>query len=109
MLFVNARLRYTAMSDITIEVAYATPEKQRIIELQVKTDCTIEAAIRQSGMLELFPEIDLSKQQVGVFSQPRKLSDNIKEGDRIEIYRPLAIDPKEARRARAKAAPYKKR
>jgi uncharacterized protein len=92
------------VSNILIEVAYATPEKQRIIELEVTADCTIEAAIKQSGMLELFPEIDLTKQQVGVFSQPRKLSDKIKAGDRIEIYRPLIVDPKEARRARAKAA-----
>ena len=86
------------MSNMTIEVAYATPEKQRIIELQVTMDCTIESAIKQSGILVLFPEIDLTKQAVGVFSQPRKLTDNVQAGDRIEIYRPLAIDPKEARR-----------
>ncbi len=97
------------MNKITIEVAYATPEQQRIIELQITADSTIETAIRQSGILQQFPEIDLTKQQVGIFSQSRKLSDKINEGDRIEIYRPLAIDPKEARRARAKAASYKKR
>lgn len=97
------------MNSITIEVAYATPALQRIIELRVAADCSIESAIHQSGILSIFPEINLSKQRVGVFSQPRKLSDRIKEGDRIEIYRPLAMDPKEARRARANAAlPQKK-
>lgn len=97
------------MNSITVEVAYATPEQQRIIELQVAVACTIEAAIKQSGILELFPDIDLSKQQVGVFSQPRQLTDIVNDGDRIEIYRPLAIDPKEARRARALAAPLRKK
>lgn len=97
------------MNSLNIEVAYATPEKQRIIELVVEAGCTIEEAIKQSGMLVLFPEIELTKQRVGVFSQSRKLTDKVSEGDRIEIYRPLAIDPKEARRARAKAAPLKKR
>jgi putative ubiquitin-RnfH superfamily antitoxin RatB of RatAB toxin-antitoxin module len=92
------------VSKIFIEIAYAMPEKQRIIELQVAPDCTIESAIQQSGLLALFPEIDLTKQQVGVFSQQRNLSDKVKEGDRIEIYRPLAVDPKQARRARAQQA-----
>lgn len=87
---------------ITIEVAYALPDEQRILTLQVEEGCTIETAIDRSGILEIFPEIDLMKQKVGIFSKLKKLSDHVQDGDRIEIYRALLIDPKEARRNRAK-------
>lgn len=84
-----------------IEVAYAAPTKQHLVVLSVAEGTTIEAAILQSGILTLVPEIDLTQQSVGVFSKKRALSDVVHEGDRIEIYRPLTIDPKEARRAKA--------
>ncbi|RDI48050.1 RnfH family protein [Aquicella lusitana] len=87
---------------IKIEVAYALPDQQRILALEVEAGCTIEEAIHRSGMLALFPEIDLTQQKVGIFSKARRLSDGVKEGDRIEIYRPLTIDPKQARRLKAK-------
>lgn len=87
---------------IKIEVAYAKPDCQRIIATHVKEECTIESAIQQSGMLSLFPEIDLSKQAVGIFGKQRQLDDIVKDGDRIEIYRPLMIDPKELRRMRSR-------
>ena len=85
-----------------IEVAYARPDKQIILTVEVEEQSTIETAIQRSGILTAFPEINLAKQSVGVFSKPRSLSDLVEEGDRIEIYRPLIIDPKEARRAKAK-------
>ncbi|MHB1948366.1 MAG: RnfH family protein [Gammaproteobacteria bacterium] len=87
---------------IFIEIAYARPDQQKILSVEVKEGATIEEAIDRSGILEIFPEIDLTKQKVGIFSQIKKLTDRVKEGDRIEIYRPLLIDPKEARRKRAK-------
>ncbi len=87
---------------VQVEVAYAKPDEQRISVVQVEKGSTIEVAIRSSGILTIFPEIDLSKQKVGVFSKVRKLTDIVSAGDRIEIYRPLLIDPKEARRKRAK-------
>lgn len=87
---------------ITVEVAYARPDCQRIIALQIEIGSTIESAIKRSGILTLFPEIDLAKQKVGVFSKSRELTDEVQAGDRIEIYRPLLIDPKDARRAKAK-------
>lgn len=90
------------MAKINIEVAYALPDKQKIIALQVEAGASIEDAISASGILNLFPEIDLSRQKVGVFSKPRRLSDLVLAGDRIEIYRPLIIDPKEVRRKRSK-------
>lgn len=87
---------------INVEVAYADISKQRIIKLLVEKGCTIELAIDRSGILLEFPDIDLMKQKVGIFSKQKKLTDILKEGDRIEIYRPLLIDPKDARKKRAK-------
>jgi putative ubiquitin-RnfH superfamily antitoxin RatB of RatAB toxin-antitoxin module len=87
---------------IRVEVAYARPDSQRIVTLEVEAGSTIEKVIQHSGILKLFPEIDLARQKVGIFSKPRDLSDLVNDGDRIEIYRPLIIDPKEARRARAR-------
>lgn len=86
---------------MTVFVAYAKQEKQCVIPVQVSLRCTIEMAICASRILDLFPEIDLSKQKVGIFSRLKSLSDFVSEGDRIEIYRPLTMDPKEARRKRA--------
>jgi len=88
--------------EIKVEVAYATPDVQRIFTVWVVEGSSIETAIDRSGVLEVFPEIDLLKQKVGIFSRQKKLSDKVKEGDRIEIYRALLLDPKEARRKRAK-------
>lgn len=87
---------------IKIEVVYARFDQQHLITVEVEESATIEAAIVHSGLLQIFPEIDLTKQKVGVFSKPRELHDQVVMGDRIEIYRPLLIDPKEARRAKAK-------
>jgi putative ubiquitin-RnfH superfamily antitoxin RatB of RatAB toxin-antitoxin module len=88
-------------NSFTVEVAYARPTDQRIIEVQVAPGSTLETAIDRSGILELYPEIDLNQQKVGVFGQIKKLNDMVCEGDRIEIYRPLTIDPMEARRNKA--------
>lgn len=93
---------------ILVEVAYATPSLQKIISFEVEEGCTLETVIDRSGITEIFPEIDLTKQKVGIFSKTKKLNDKVKEGDRIEIYRALTIDPKEARRKRAKENPLPK-
>ena len=87
-----------------VEVAYATPVDQCIIPLSVEPGSTIEDVIEESGITTLFSEIDLTQQKVGIFSKVRKLTDIVKEGDRIEIYRPLLIDPMESRRKRAGSA-----
>ena len=84
-----------------IEVAYAKPEKQIIISIDVEDNCIIEDAIKQSDILSQFPEIDLDNNKVGVFGKAAKLTDTLRENDRVEIYRPLIADPKESRRARA--------
>ncbi len=90
---------------IAVEVAYARPDEQKIIALEVEEGSTIETVIDRSGILLLFAEIDLAQQKVGVFSKIKQLSDKVKAGDRIEIYRSLTIDPKEARRKRVVPRP----
>lgn len=97
-----------AVNKISIEVAYATKEQQKIIPLEVPEGTTIKEAIQQSGILSLFPEIDLTHQKVGIFSKICELTDLIQAGARIEIYRPLTIDPKEARRNKAKVQSKKR-
>lgn len=84
-----------------VEVAYATPSRQEVIEIAARPGSTIEQVIRESGLLERFPEIDLARNRVGIFGEIVSLRDPVRDGDRVEIYRPLLADPKEARRRRA--------
>jgi uncharacterized protein len=91
------------VTKILIEVAFATPQKQSLISIEVDEGSTIESVIRASGVLDLYPEIDLSRNKVGIFSEPRVLTDKVVAGDRIEIYRELMVDPKELRRQKANA------
>lgn len=86
---------------LSVEVAYAKPGEQVLERLQVPEGGTVESVIRQSGLLERFPEIDLKINKVGVFGKAAALSAKLNDGDRIEIYRPLIADPKEARKKRA--------
>lgn len=92
---------------IQLEVAYALPEKQYLIPLALEQGSTIGQAIMASGLLQLRPEIDLSRNKIGIFSRPVKLTDPVQSGDRIEIYRPLIADPKTLRRQRAERQPTK--
>lgn len=89
------------VTTIDIEVVYATPIRQVLIPITVAVGTTIAEAIQQSKLLEQFPDIDLEQQGVGIFSVPRRQEDKVKAGDRVEVYRPLLIDPKVARRQRA--------
>lgn len=93
---------------ITVEVAYALPARQRIVELQVPVGTQALEAVRRSGIQQLFPEIDLEQVELGIFSQvlgtkglPPASEYQLRHRDRVEIYRPLIADPKEARRKRA--------
>jgi hypothetical protein len=94
---------------IPVEVAYALPERQVILALDVAANASIEAVIRASGILTQFPEIDLAVNKVGVFGKPGKLADTLHPGDRVEIYRPLIADPKEVRKKRAAAGKVMKK
>lgn len=86
---------------IRVEVAYARPERQLIVAVEAQPGITVEQAIRRSGILEEFPEIDLDRQKIGVFGKAAKPDAVLSDGDRVEIYRALIADPKEARRKRA--------
>ncbi|MBT9569212.1 MAG: RnfH family protein [Thiobacillus sp.] len=88
-------------SAIHVEVIFALPDTQPLFATQVQPGATVETAIRASGVLEAFPEIDLAKHKVGIFSKLVKLDEPVRNRDRVEIYRPLVADPKEVRRKRA--------
>jgi putative ubiquitin-RnfH superfamily antitoxin RatB of RatAB toxin-antitoxin module len=86
---------------IMVEVAFALPEKQLIIPVRVHKDCTVQEAIKESGIESKFDEIDLSVNTVGIFGKLTTLDAKLRDRDRVEIYRPLIADPKEIRRKRA--------
>ena len=86
---------------IHVEIAYARPDVQVIIPIDVELGTTLEEAVKLSGILKRFPEIDLSRNKVGVFGKLQKPLAELREGDRVEIYRPLIADPKEVRKQRA--------
>jgi putative ubiquitin-RnfH superfamily antitoxin RatB of RatAB toxin-antitoxin module len=87
---------------IRVEVAYATPGKQCIIELEVPAGCTVGEAIGRSGIDAVFPGLRVDPKAVGIFSRKVNMDQVLRDGDRVEIYRPLIADPKEVRRQRAK-------
>ena len=89
---------------ITVEIAYALPEQQLVITIQIPERSSIENAIQTSGILQRFPEIDLNMNKVGIFGKLAKLESSLRHMDRIEIYRPLIVDPKAVRRNRAENA-----
>jgi putative ubiquitin-RnfH superfamily antitoxin RatB of RatAB toxin-antitoxin module len=92
------------MSDpqiINVEVAYALPERQAIVPLQVVPGTTALEAVRRSGIVERFAGIVLEDARLGIFGKVVAPEQELREGDRVEIYRPLIADPKEVRKARA--------
>ena len=94
---------------INIEVVYALPHEQDLLRLQVSPGTTVAAAIEQSGLLEKYPEIDLARNKLGIFGKLTKQDVELRDKDRIEIYRPLIADPKEVRRQRAEAGKVMKK
>lgn len=87
---------------IAIEVAYARPGEPLVVALEVEPGTTLRGAIERSGLLQRCPDIDLAKMGTGVFGRARGLDEAVAAGDRVEIYRPLPVDPKEVRRRRAR-------
>jgi len=84
-----------------VEVAYALPDKQSLISIEVENGSTLKEAIEASGILETFEQIDLTKDRVGIFAKFATLDTILREKDRVEIYRPLIADPKKVRKERA--------
>ena len=84
-----------------VEVAYAKPDEQVILALEVEEGATVLEAVERSGLLDRFPEIDPTTAKLGIFSKAAKPDAALSPGDRVEVYRPLIADPKEARKKRA--------
>ncbi len=94
---------------ITVEVAYALPDKQMIIPVKVVKGATMLQAVERSAIVEHFPDIDMANLKLGLFGKAVRSTDQeLLPGDRVEIYRPLLIDPKEARKNRAAKAKAEK-
>jgi putative ubiquitin-RnfH superfamily antitoxin RatB of RatAB toxin-antitoxin module len=100
---------------IAVEVAYALPDKQKIIQLQVPDGTSAYEAVVRSRIVEEFPELELDSAVMGIFSQPLGAKGMagakdyiLQPGDRVELYRPLLVDPKEVRRQRAEEAKRKR-
>ena len=83
---------------MNVGVAYADKFKQVWLKLEVPDGCTVHEAIKHSGILEQFPEIDLDRQQVGVYGKITRLTARVHEGERVEIYRDITADPETVER-----------
>ncbi|MCX7155299.1 MAG: RnfH family protein [Rhodocyclales bacterium] len=86
---------------IHVEVVYATPERQEVIGISLPEGSTAGQAIEASGLLAKHPEIDLTKNKLGIYAKLAKIDTALRDRDRVEIYRPLIADPKEVRKQRA--------
>ena len=89
-------------SKIRVEVVYAAEDRQLLTAVDVDAGSTVEQALRRSGIYDRFPNDPLRECDVGIWGQCVSRSSSVKDGDRIELYRPLRMDPREARRLRAK-------
>lgn len=106
MLLPNERQRFTVSLEVDdaqqpglqVEVVFATPAQQVLLSLRVPDGCTLGAAIDVSGIRSQFPDIDFDALATGVWGQRAERERLLRHGDRVEIYRPLRMDPREARR-----------
>ncbi len=89
---------------IEVEVCYALAEHQTFLQVTLPAGATVQQAIDASGVLKLHPQIDLTKQKVGVFGKFKSLDAILMMDDRVEIYRPLQVEPKMARQQRVAKA-----
>jgi putative ubiquitin-RnfH superfamily antitoxin RatB of RatAB toxin-antitoxin module len=91
------------MADVEVEVVYAGVDSQRLLPVSVPPGSTVADAIDISGIRKYFPAEDLGRLAVGIWGREVRRDRIVADGDRVEIYRPLEIDPREARRRRAAA------
>lgn len=87
-----------------IEVAYASPERQAVVAFDLEEGATLAAALQAAAGHEAFAGLDVEAMPAGIHGAPARRGQALRQGDRVELYRPLALDPKEARRRRARAA-----
>ena len=86
---------------IHVQVAYALPDRQDIVTIELPEGASAQQAVESSGLLQKHPEIDLARNKLGVFAKLVKADQILRDRDRVEIYRALIADPKEVRRQRA--------
>lgn len=86
---------------IKVQVCYSSVHEVTLLEVQVAANATLSEAVTRSGILQKHPEIDLAANKFGIYGKLKSADSPLHEGDRVEIYRPLIADPKEARRRRA--------
>jgi len=86
---------------LRVEVVYALPQRQELVRLALPSGSTLQQAVEASGLLQKYPEIDLSGNKLGIYGKLAKLETVLRDHDRVEIYRPLIADPKESRKQRA--------
>jgi putative ubiquitin-RnfH superfamily antitoxin RatB of RatAB toxin-antitoxin module len=89
------------MEKLRIEVVYALPDRQHVREVSLAPGATVADALAAAGVCTLHPEIDLTRQTVGIFGRRVRLEQRLRHGDRVEIYRALLADPQTSRRRRA--------
>lgn len=83
---------------ITVEVVFATPKVQALLPVTLAKNATVADALLESGLLRQFPETSFDSLQAGIWGRPVARDQILSDGDRVEFYRPLELDPKEARR-----------
>lgn len=83
---------------VRVEVVFALPGRQELVSLELPAGATVAQAVEASGLAEKFPEQDLSRCAIGVWGHVAERDRRLRDGDRVEIYRPLLLDPQEARR-----------
>ncbi len=87
---------------ISVEVVFAEPGKQRLIEVEVEAGATVAQVLEASGIDRKFRGVDLTELPVGIWGKVVSRDATVRDGDRVELYRPLEVDPREARRLRAR-------
>ena len=94
---------------LRIEVVYALRAEQVVWELEMAEGATVRQAVERSGILKRFPEIDLVRASLGIFGKVVSPNTPLRDGDRVEIYRPLIVEPKHGRRERAQQERHRSR
>ena len=89
---------------LRVEIVYALRDRQVLLAFEVEGGTTARQAVERSGILQRFPEIDLARAGMGIFGEVVSPDTPLRDGDRVEIYRPLVADPKDVRRERAERA-----
>lgn len=91
------------MSRIDVEIVFALPDRQSLLGLQLQQGATVADAIAASNIKDIYPDYDVENMSVGIWGREVTLTQQLQNSDRVEIYRPLALDPREARRQLAAA------